>query len=346
MKRFVSKLVTRPFFSGIRKKGTANRAIALTLVLTGSFSVVLPHSAYAADNDNKFPHKSSFYAAYKAWSAAETIEVTIEPVSAQPAETAKVTSIRLTNSASNPASTPASTQASSDITDAEIFAQQDTAANDPLEPLNRAVFGFNEILDLIVFTPVSYGYRTIVPTPIRSGVANAIANAKLPVTFANNLLQGKTKKAGETFMRFLINTTVGLGGIVDAAQAGGFEKQTEDFGQTLAVWGVGSGPYLVAPVFGPTSPRHLVGRLVDTAVTPTTWALYDFSLLERSSPTIAELVSGHESIVDDLTMLRKTSPDFYASVRNIYRQSRKTAINDGEATIEDVPDLPDDLPID
>lgn len=227
-----------------------------------------------------------------------------------------------------------------DVSDAEILDQQDSAANDPLEPLNRVIFGFNEVLDAVIFTPVSYTYRAIVPGPVRTGVSNAVANAKAPVTFANDLLQGKPKRARTTLVRFLVNSTVGLGGIVDAAAAGGEEKHTEDFGQTLAVWGVGSGPYLVAPVFGPTSPRHLFGRAVDTAATPTTWILWQHSLLERTSPTMADLVSTHEAILDDVKNLRKSSPDFYASVRDLYRQSRKNAISDGNIDDEPLPDIP------
>ncbi len=234
---------------------------------------------------------------------------------------------------------------SDEITDAEIFAQSQAEANDPFEPLNRLIFGFNEILDLIILTPVAKTYRFVVPSPVRTGVSNAIANAKAPVTFANDLLQGKPRRAQTTLMRFLINTTVGLGGFVDAAEAGGFEKHSEDFGQTLAVWGVGSGPYLVVPVFGPSSPRRIIGRVVDTAATPTTWALADFSLLERSTPTIAELVSGRETLLDDVEILRTSSPDFYASVRDIYRQSRKNAIFDGELGVDPIPDLPADLPL-
>ena len=234
---------------------------------------------------------------------------------------------------------------SEDITDAEILAQAEEDANDPLEPLNRLIFGFNDILDQVIFTPVSHTYRLIVPSPIRTGISNAVANAKAPVTFVNDLLQGKPEKAGDTLLRFLINSTAGMGGFVDAAEAGGIDKHTEDFGQTLAVWGVSSGPYLVAPVFGPITPRHLVGRVVDTAATPTTWILADLSLLERSSPTIADLVTGHEAIMDDIKILRDSSPDYYAAVRNVYQQSRKNAILDGELGVDEIPDLPADLPV-
>ncbi len=233
---------------------------------------------------------------------------------------------------------------SSDITDTEILAQNKARENDPFEPINRLVFSFNEVLDFIVFTPVSKTYRTIIPTPVRAGVRNIISNAKTPVTLANDILQGEPERAKTTFVRFLINSTAGFGGFVDAAEAGGLPKHTEDFGQTLAVWGIGSGPYVVLPVLGPSSPRHIVGRVADTAITPSTWLMADLSLFERSTPTIAELVTGHENIADDIKNLRDTSPDFYASVRDIYRQSRKSSIANGEVDIDDdpLPEIPDE----
>ncbi len=277
--------------------------------------------------------KTTLVSLYREWAAKKEHAAAKKQVKIQPAgaKVRKATK-KVANAARNPAA--------DEITDAEILAQSAAEANDPFEPVNRLIFDFNEVLDLVILTPVSKTYRFIVPTPVRTGVSNAIENAKAPVTFANDLLQGKPERAKTTFMRFLINTTVGLGGIVDAAEAGGFEKHTEDFGQTLAVWGLDTGPYLVVPVFGPSTPRHLVGRVADTAATPTTWILADLSLLERSTPTMAELVSGREALLDDVQILRESSPDFYASVRDIYRQGRKNAIFDGELEVDVIPDLP------
>ncbi len=277
--------------------------------------------------------KTTLVSLYREWAAKKDLAAAAKQIKIQPVGTKlRKAAKKVTNAAKKPAA--------DEITDAEILAQSTAEANDPLEPINRLIFGFNEVLDLVILTPVSKTYRFIVPTPLRTGVSNAIANAKAPVTFANDLLQGKPQRAKTTFMRFLINTTVGFGGLVDAAEAGGFEKHTEDFGQTLAVWGLDSGPYMVLPVFGPSTPRHLVGRVADTAATPTTWILADLSLLERSTPTMAELISGREALLDDVQILRESSPDFYASVRDIYRQSRKNAIFDGELEVDVIPDLP------
>ncbi len=304
-------------------------SFAVAALLATGFAGLLT-TAVQADTRNIGPtaNKTSLVSVYKNWAKNRQQQVKIHPASAKVSVSAKT----VKHAAKKPVS--------EDITDADILAQSEAETNDPFEPLNRLVFGFNEILDQIIFTPVSYTYRTVVPGPVRTGLANAVANAKAPVTFANDLLQGEPERAKITFMRFLINSTAGMGGFVDAAEAGGLENHTEDFGQTLAVWGVGSGPYLVVPVFGPTSPRHLVGRVADTAAAPTTWILADLSLFERSTPTIADLVTGHEAILDDITALRKTSPDFYASVRDIYRQSRKSAILNGDLGVDPIPDLP------
>jgi len=280
------------------------------------------------DFDNHKRNGQTLVSLYQQWTVDSQEKITIIPTSSKVSKAAKT----ISHSARKP-------QAES-ITDEEILALDEASTNDPFEPLNRLIFGVNEVLDMVVLSPISHTYRAIVPGPVRTGISGVIANIKSPVTFANDLLQGNPERAKTTLMRFLINSTAGFGGFVDAAEAGGFEKHTEDFGQTLAVWGVGSGPYLVAPVFGPMTPRHLVGRVVDTAATPTTWILADLSLLERASPTIADLVTGHEAIIDDVKTLRETSPDFYASVRGIYRQSRKSAVFNGDIEVDPIPDLP------
>jgi len=308
------------------------KRIIVTLAATGTVLALTATGAKADRIERDFPgNKTSLVALYHQWKTEQPNQtlsdkkVKITPASAKAVKSSKNSAKKVTND---------------EISDADIFSDAEDEVNDPLEPLNRVVFQLNEVLDFIIFTPVSRTYRFIVPDPVRTGVSNAIANAKAPVTLVNDLLQGKPDRAKTTFMRFLINTTAGLGGFVDAAEAGGFEKHTEDFGQTLAVWGVGSGPYLVAPVFGPITPRHIVGRVADTAATPTTWALSGFSLLKRSTPTMADLVTSHEALLDDITSQRETSPDFYASVRGIYLQSRKNAIFDGDLGVDPIPDLP------
>ena len=198
--------------------------------------------------------------------------------------------------------------------------------NDPFEPINRVVFGFNEIVDFLVLRPVSNVYRRVVPQPLRTGVANALHNFATPVIFANDVLQGRPERAKTTAVRFLVNSTAGFGGLVDAAAAGGLPRHSEDFGQTLAVWGARPGAYIVLPVFGPSNVRDTVGLGVDTVMHPATWLMWDLDFIERSAPILAYTVSTHEAYLDEAQALRSTSPDFYATVRDIYAQRRASDI--------------------
>jgi phospholipid-binding lipoprotein MlaA len=198
--------------------------------------------------------------------------------------------------------------------------------NDPFEPVNRVIFGFNEIVDFLVLRPVSHVYRRVVPQPLRTGVSNALHNFATPIIFANDVLQGRPERAKTTAIRFLVNSTAGFGGLVDAAAAGGLPRHSEDFGQTLAVWGARPGPYIVLPVLGPSNVRDTVGLGVDTIMHPATWLMWDLDFIERTSPVLAYTVSTHESYLDEAQALRSTSPDFYATVRDIYAQRRAADI--------------------
>lgn len=214
--------------------------------------------------------------------------------------------------------------------------------DDPLEPINRIVFGINEVIDFVVLRPVSLVYRTVVPQPLRTGVSNALHNWASPVIFANDLLQGEPERAKTTLVRFLVNSSAGFGGMVDAAATAGLPRHSEDFGQTLAVWGVGSGPYLVLPLLGPSNVRDAVGLAADAATHPATWLMWDLPIWERATPVMAYTVSGHEALMDEADTLRRTSPDFYASVRDIYSQKRATEIANGSAGFDELPPIPTD----
>lgn len=207
---------------------------------------------------------------------------------------------------------------------------------DPLEPVNRLVFGINEIVDFVVLRPVSLAYRTLVPQHLRTGVNNALHNWSTPVVLANDLLQGRPDKAKKTFVRFLVNSTAGFGGIVDAAAAAGMPRHSEDFGQTLAVWGLESGPYVVLPLLGPSNFRDTIGLAVDTVTHPATWLMWDLQMHERTAPVMAWTVSTHEGYLDEFDALRSTSPDFYATIRGVYAQRRATEIADGSLLLEPV----------
>ena len=131
--------------------------------------------------------------------------------------------------------------------------------NDPMEVTNRGIFSFNQVLDKVVVKPVTGIYRGLIPSFMRKAVHRFLQNLRTPITLANDLLQGEGGRAGDTIARFVINSTWGLLGFMDPAADMGFAQHGEDFGQTLAVWGVGEGPYLMLPVFGPSNPRDLTG---------------------------------------------------------------------------------------
>lgn len=212
-------------------------------------------------------------------------------------------------------------------------------ANDPLEPLNRATFGFNETLGKIVLEPTAKGYRAVVPRPVRHSVSNALQNLKSPVILANDILQGEGKRAGDTFVRFLINSTLGLAGLFDVAKGMGIEGHREDFGQTLARWGVGEGPYLVLPLFGPSSPRDGIGRGVDIVSDPFFWIVRssdeDYLNYVRTG---VEGIDDLERNLDELDALEKSSIDFYAALRTRYRENRSGEIRNGEEGELKLPD--------
>jgi len=213
--------------------------------------------------------------------------------------------------------------------------------SDPLEDLNRVIFFINDGLDTMFLRPISVAYVTFIPTPLRKGIDNFMSNVATPVTLSNDLLQGEWERAGITTKRFIINSTVGLGGLVDYAATQGLPKHTEDFGQTLAVYGVGSGPYLYVPVLGPATPRHLVGRVVDLLADPWTYILYNQSRLIRVAPTAVVAASSRGSNDKALASIKETSVDHYSSIKNLYSQSRRNAINNGEVNDDDLVDIPE-----
>ncbi len=147
--------------------------------------------------------------------------------------------------------------------------------NDPLEFVNRFTFAFNGALDTMVLQPAAATYRFLLPDPVQDGVRNAMRNIGAPVVFANDIFQGEWERAETTAMRFLINTTLGVAGIFDVAAEWGYEYHDEDFGQTLAVWGVGEGFYLVLPLLGPSTARDTVGLVVDSFIDPWPY-LFDY----------------------------------------------------------------------
>jgi phospholipid-binding lipoprotein MlaA len=201
---------------------------------------------------------------------------------------------------------------------------------DPLESMNRTIFAFNQFLQDALFRPLAEVYL-ILPEAVRDSVRDVLNNLRSPVVLANDLLQGEGNRALVTAERFVINSTVGFLGLFDAAENMGIKGHNEDFGQTLAVWGMPEGFYLVLPILGPSNPRDAIARLADFYLDPVSqWT----SNTDRDAITYARtLVSGIDSfsrVVDDLEKLEKTSIDFYAAVRSITRQRRAAQIKNGK----------------
>lgn len=212
--------------------------------------------------------------------------------------------------------------------------------NDPLEGFNRAVFSFNQGFYDFVLGPLSDVYL-ILPTHARTAVGSVLDNLSSPVVLLNDILQGEPVRAFSTARRFVINTVFGLGGLADVATSFGIEEHDEDFGQTLAVWGVGEGFYLVLPILGPSNPRDAIGKfLVDPWVDPVGNYLLDHGHDEAYWARFGtSAVHDFSLINDDLDQLESTSVDYYAAVRSLYRQKRKVAISNGNEM--ELPSIPD-----
>ena len=203
---------------------------------------------------------------------------------------------------------------------------------DCFEPLNRATFSFNEGLDKTIFKPVAKSYRTLPPS-IKTGTSNVLDNLSNLITIPNNVLQGEFKKAGINTGRLIVNSTVGILGIIDIAQDLGFPKyEKEDYGQTLGVWGVGPGCYLVLPVLGPSTIRDTAGSFINV-MGGDPWHNASVSgnnefLTDKVYATSKVLtgVDFRARNIDSLENLEKNSMDFYASVRSLYLQDREIKI--------------------
>ncbi len=215
--------------------------------------------------------------------------------------------------------------------------------NDPIEPFNRGVFWVNELLQTWFIRPMAIAYRSFLPPGVQDSIGNFLFNMAEPVTLANDLLQGEMDRAGTTVQRFAINTTYGIGGLFDRAAEMGYARHDEDFGQTLAVWGVGEGFYLVLPLFGPSNPRDAVGKYgADSFIDP--WNYFLTTDLENTR-TVLSGTDQYAGVSDELDQVRKTSVDYYAALRSLYRQKRAAEIRNGEGgNLPPIPDLTVEVP--
>nr|NIS42375.1 VacJ family lipoprotein [Desulfuromonadales bacterium] len=218
-----------------------------------------------------------------------------------------------------------------DFEDFEEFADYD--ANDPLETPNRLIFAMNEMVDVVLLQPVAAGYRFLLPDGVRDSVRNFARNLRSPVILANDVFQGDEERVKTTFSRFMINSTLGIGGLFDIADGMGYPFHKEDFGQTLGTYGVGEGFYLVLPILGPSSARDGTGLVVDTLMDP---FRYIFSQQIQLTRFAVEGIDLRSRNIEAIEELRRDSVDFYARIRSLYRQHRENEINNGRP-IEDIP---------
>ena len=199
--------------------------------------------------------------------------------------------------------------------------------NDPYEDSNRGRFKSHVWLHRNVIDPVERGYIAVVPTPARDGLHNFLFNLETPSVLANDLFQGDFSRAGDTVARFLVNTTLGLGGLIDVAGKTGMHYRDNDFGATLATYGVGDGPYLLVPVIGPSNPRDLGGKVVDFAIDPLHFVTLPGGIITSIGHAGARELDKRSTDVGELDMLAKTVPDPYAEERATARKHRADEIS-------------------
>jgi phospholipid-binding lipoprotein MlaA len=207
--------------------------------------------------------------------------------------------------------------------------------NDPAESVNRAIFKANLAADHAVMRPVAQAYVDHVPQAVRQGVGNVVQNFKEPAIAINDLLQGHFAQAWQSVRRLAVNTTVGAGGIVDIAKKWGLPPHSADFGQTLAVWGVGEGPFVELPLLGPSNPRDALGTAVDLALNPLTFVGGAPATYASVAATGANVVDSRAQHLKDLDELERNSLDYYAELRSVYRQHR-----DSEIAVAKAPEKP------
>ena len=197
------------------------------------------------------------------------------------------------------------------------------AAGDPMEPVNRGIYAFNDFTDRWLIRPVAKAYDKVVPVFVKKGVSNVFDNLATPATAVNQLLQGKPVRSLSDTGRFLVNTTLGVGGLIDVATHAGFAKHDEDFGQTLGVWGAGSGSFLMLPFLGPSSVRDTLGFTVDGIMNPIRYIKPAESRAGVMALYIIDLRAGLLG-VDQLV-----TGDEYLFLRDAYLQRRAFSVNDG-----------------
>lgn len=217
--------------------------------------------------------------------------------------------------------------------EAEFSSNAQTKIYDPLEKINRKIFTFNDTIDQYIFEPLARSYRNYIPKPIRKSIHNFVTNLTLPISAINSFAQGKVENGLATSSNFLINSTIGIGGLFDVAENKNIKYEKEDFGQTLGHYGVNSGPYLMIPILGPSTGRDFGGYVFDRSIDP-----IGFNLLKvggsvnaidaeyRAANTTLYNLDLREDLLDPIADAKKDSFDLYATLRSVYIQQRDLKI--------------------
>ena len=204
--------------------------------------------------------------------------------------------------------------------------------NDPYEPVNRAVHSFNVVMDQAVYRPVSVGYGTVVPVPVRRGVSNVAQTIDTPKRAINSFLQGNIENGFHNTARFILNATVGIAGIFDPATRIGLDERNTDFGETLKVWGAPEGAIVVAPFFGPYTERHLAGDITDIFLNPFSLILNYPDNLPSIGVTLGDFAGDRYDFRDTIDTVLYESADSYAQTRLIYLENRRFVLGTAPET--------------
>jgi phospholipid-binding lipoprotein MlaA len=228
-----------------------------------------------------------------------------------------------------PSSPSGTEQEADDLLELHLFEEEDTPLSDPIEPWNRGVFWFNRGLDKVLFTPITKGYGFVMPDAGKRAVRRFFLAT--PPILVNDMLQGEGKRALVTGTRFVVNTTVGIVGLFDPAASIGLERHESDFGQTLFLYGVGSGPYIMLPIFGPSTGRDSVGFVVDLALRPDLWLLGGTPIVMLG---VGDGVSTRELYQQDIEELERASIDYYSALRSVYWMDRRHFLEESQLARE------------
>jgi phospholipid-binding lipoprotein MlaA len=232
---------------------------------------------------------------------------------------------------------PALTACAGSTASPQARAEMDQA-NDPAEPLNRKIFGVNQFVDRNALQPVARGYTAYVPRPVRGTLHNFLSNLEQPAILINDTLQGNVSRAWNTTQRFAINTTIGGAGLFDVATDWHRPAHAADFGQTLGVWGVGPGPAVQLPLFGPSNARDSVGKVVSVALNPATYLTSGAAVAVSAASTGIGVVDARAALLPATDQLQKQSLDYYATLRSVAAQRRADLVEQGKAGFVDASD--------